>query len=84
MAKGIIRTYDAQGRVSLPKEMCESLDLAAGDHVDIYVEGDVICLAPATAKCAICGGRKSLMPLAGRHICRECAIAAGRRAFADG
>ncbi len=41
---GMVRCLDNLGRICLPKELRNSRDIKEGDPVEIYVDGDVICL----------------------------------------
>lgn len=43
-ATGIIRKIDELGRITLPKEMRRVYDMKEGDPLEIFVDGDVICL----------------------------------------
>lgn len=54
---GITRNVDHLGRIVLPKELRDSLDLPAGTPMDISVEGDTILLKKHRAQgcCVFCG-----------------------------
>ena len=41
---GIIRRIDDLGRVVLPKEVRRTLNLREGDPLEIFVEGETLCL----------------------------------------
>lgn len=41
---GIIRRIDDLGRVVVPKELRRNLRLREGDPVEIFTEGDAVCL----------------------------------------
>lgn len=43
-ATGIIRKIDELGRITLPKEMRRVYDIKEGDPMEIFVDGDAICL----------------------------------------
>lgn len=43
-ATGIIRKLDAVGRLTLPRELRESLGIKEKDSIEIYVEDDAIIL----------------------------------------
>lgn len=43
-ATGIVRRLDQLGRITLPKELRRTLDIADRDPVEIYVEDDAIVL----------------------------------------
>ncbi len=66
---GIVRKIDDLGRVVLPIEMRERLNLM-GDRqpVEIELVGDAIQIRKATPSCAFCGAREQLV-IAGRNQC---------------
>lgn len=72
---GIVRKLDHLGRIVLPMELRRTLDIKTGDPVEIYTEGDTICLKAAKAKteCALCGTDKNLLEVDGTTICQACA-----------
>jgi len=71
---GIVRNLDQLGRITLPMELRKTLDIKTGDPVEIYVEGDTICLKAVKAKneCALCGSEKLLINVDGTTICLVC------------
>jgi transcriptional pleiotropic regulator of transition state genes len=54
---GIVRKIDALGRVVLPKELRRTLNIADGDPVEVFVDGDQIILKKyqANMECAVTG-----------------------------
>ena len=43
-ATGMVRMVDALRRLTLPVEVCRPLGIGPGDPMEIYTEGDMICL----------------------------------------
>ena len=41
---GIIRRIDDLGRIIIPKEIRRTLNLREGDPLEIFVEGEMLCL----------------------------------------
>lgn len=39
---GIVRKIDGLGRIVLPIELRKRLEIATGDDIEIYVEGDIL------------------------------------------
>jgi len=74
MIKGIIRSIDDLGRLVVPKEMRDGLKMRANEPVDIYTDGNVICLRRAALSCVCCGSEneKGLIEHEGVYICQEC------------
>lgn len=70
---GMVRRLDDLGRVVIPKELRNVRDIKEGDPIEIYVDGDVICLKPAVKKkCFVCGTTEQLLEIDGLHICQKC------------
>jgi bifunctional DNA-binding transcriptional regulator/antitoxin component of YhaV-PrlF toxin-antitoxin module len=71
---GMKRPLDHLGRVSIPKEYCRSLHFAEKELIDIYIEGNEICLKKETLQCVFCGStdEDKLIVRNGRHACEEC------------
>ena len=44
---GIVRHIDNLGRITLPIELRKSLDMACGDPLEIYTEGNSVILRPS-------------------------------------
>ena len=43
-ATGMVRMVDALRRLTLPVEVCRPLGIGPGDPIEIYTEGNMICL----------------------------------------
>lgn len=74
MLRGIVRELDDLGRVTIPKEMRQSLGFRRNEPVDIYVENGIICINPARVQCVCCGSKKEdkLRKVKGVLICTDC------------
>jgi transcriptional pleiotropic regulator of transition state genes len=72
---GIVRNIDHLGRIVLPMELRKTREINPGDPIEIYTEGDVICLKPAkpTEECSLCGSESHLIKVDGITICLVCA-----------
>lgn len=69
---GMVRRLDDLGRVVIPKELRNIRGIKEGDPIEIYVEGDMICLRKMPEKsCGICGGTDNLVEVDGTYICLE-------------
>lgn len=70
---GMSRAIDPLGRIVLPKEIRDSLNLTTGVRLDIGVSNDKIILSRNEAFCACCGGTHDHMLYhAGVAVCPEC------------
>ena len=43
-ATGMVRMVDALRRLTLPVEVCRPLGIGPGDPMEIYTDGDMICI----------------------------------------
>ena len=70
---GMSRAIDTLGRIVLPKEIRDSLNLTTGVRLDIGVSNDKIILSRSEAFCACCGQTHDHMLYhAGVAICEDC------------
>ena len=69
---GITRPVDALGRVVIPMEIRENLDIKPKDLLDISVEGDKIVLSKPQNKCVFCGGDDDLVIFEDKKVCKAC------------
>lgn len=69
---GIVRKIDGLGRIVLPIELRKRLEIATGDDIEIYVEGDNIILAKYAPSCLFCGSKEYLTLFEDKNVCRTC------------
>ncbi len=69
---GIVRKIDALGRIVLPIELRKHMDIATGDDIEIFVEGNTIVLEKYAPTCLFCGGKDGLVELESKNVCRAC------------
>ena len=77
---GIVRNLDKIGRICLPNELRKTLNMKQGDSVEIFVEGDAICVKcinpnKGNIQCSCCGNEGKLLEKNGIHICSDCIAA---------
>lgn len=82
-ATGVVRAVDDLGRVVIPKELRRTLNLAAGDAVEISVDAENgwVVLESYVVSCAFCGNTEDLNNLMGRAICENCVAKVARGEF---
>lgn len=71
---GIVRKLDSLGRITLPIETRRTLGLKEREPLEMYTEGDTICLRaykPEKA-CAHCGSIDEVVTVGESHICKQC------------
>ena len=72
-ATGIIRKVDFAGRLVLPPDLCDSLQISRGkDSLEIFVDGDRIVLRKYAPACAFCGSFDHLTEFENIKICSNC------------
>ena len=69
---GIVRPIDSLGRVVLPKELRETLQISTKDPLEIFVENDKIILKKYSPCCIFCGNGDEVTYYKGKLICRDC------------
>jgi transcriptional pleiotropic regulator of transition state genes len=69
---GIVRPIDPLGRIVLPKELRDTLDIKEKDGVEIYVEGSSIILQKHEPGCIFCGEVKGVIEHKDKRVCRAC------------
>ena len=69
---GIIRKLDEVGRIIIPKEIREHLDIHNKDLIDIYVNAENIVLKKINPNCIFCGKNENLIKFKEKFICSSC------------
>jgi transcriptional pleiotropic regulator of transition state genes len=69
---GVTRPVDALGRVVIPMEIRENLDIKAKDLLDISVQGTQIVLSKHGETCIFCGNSEDLVVFEGKKVCASC------------
>lgn len=67
----IKRRLDYQGRVTLPKQFVNSLQLEPEDEVNITFDGQYIQISPMKNYCVFCG-KEATNVFQNKPICSEC------------
>ena len=69
---GIVRKIDELGRIVLPIEMRNRLEIGPGVGVEIFFEDSSIILRKYAPSCVFCGETEGLIEYKGRKVCRHC------------
>ena len=69
---GIVRKIDDLGRMVIPKELRNRMDIGKKDPMEIFVEGDRIILKKYIPGCVFCGNEKNTSEYKGRIVCEDC------------
>ena len=69
---GMIRKVDELGRIVLPIELRNTLDINTHDILQVKLVDEEIHLWKLQTQCAFCGGTESLRPFRTKQICPAC------------
>ena len=69
---GIVRKLDELGRVVIPKEIRNKLDIEEKDPIEIYLDGTSIILRKFETGCIFCNNSKELVAFKDKLICKKC------------
>ena len=70
---GMVRNIDALGRIVLPIELRRTLDISAGDGIEMFSDGDTVVLKKYMPCCIFCGEAGKIIEYKGKKICEKCA-----------
>jgi transcriptional pleiotropic regulator of transition state genes len=69
---GIVRKIDTLGRIVLPKELRNTLDIAENDSIEIYIDAENIIFRKYNPGCIMCGEVLNVKNFKGKNICNTC------------
>ena len=69
---GIVRKLDELGRVVIPKEIRNKLDIEEKDPIEIYLDGTSIILKKFETGCIFCNNSKELVSFKDKLVCKIC------------
>ena len=69
---GMVRKVDELGRLVLPAEIRQSMDIQIKDAVEIYTEEDRIILKKYLPGCIFCGELDNLIYFSEKRVCKNC------------
>jgi len=69
---GIVRKIDELGRIVLPKELRDVLNIDIKDPLEIYTEDEFILLKKYMPGCVFCGNMKDTKRFKDKVICKDC------------
>ena len=72
LSTGIVRRVDELGRIVIPIEMRNALDIAQKDPVEISMEGSNIILHKYENRCVFCGALRPDIRFNGKLMCKKC------------
>lgn len=69
---GIVRRVDELGRIVIPKEIRQALEIKIKDSMEIYIDGNFIILKKVEDSCIFCGKNKYISEFNDKIVCAEC------------
>lgn len=70
--KGVVRNLDPVGRVVIPVEFRNLLNIKPGDPLEILLQGNEIVIKKHSDFCIFCGSKRGLKEYRGRQVCSRC------------
>ena len=71
-ATGMVRRVDELGRIVLPAEIRQAMDIKVKDSLEIYTDGDSIVLKKYQQSCVFCEEGENLVQFFDKRICPAC------------
>lgn len=69
---GIVRKIDELGRIVLPIEIRNTMNIESRDPIEIFTDNDKIILKKYQPSCVFCGNVEDVQFFAGKLVCSEC------------
>ncbi len=69
---GVVRKIDELGRIVLPIEIRNNLDIKSRDAVEIFVDADKIILKKYHPACIFCGDASDVKYFEDKLVCERC------------
>lgn len=69
---GIVRKIDELGRIVLPIEIRNTMDIKNRDAIEIFVDEDKIILKKYEPACLFCGNADNVTYFKGKLVCKDC------------
>lgn len=77
---GMTRPVDDFGRIVIPKELRDGLDIRPTDRMEFWMTDEGMVLRKAEERCAVCGGvHGDMLAVDGMKFCRVCARKIARK-----
>jgi transcriptional pleiotropic regulator of transition state genes len=69
---GMVRKVDELGRIVLPAEIRQNLDIQVKDAIEIFTEGERIILQKYQPSCIFCNNVDNVVYFQDKRVCNEC------------
>jgi len=71
-ATGIVRKIDELGRVVIPKELRETMEIDKKDPMEVFVDKDKIILTKYKPSCTFCQSQEDIVEFSEKPVCKKC------------
>lgn len=71
-ALGIFKDVDSLGRIVIPKEIREALEIKTKTRLEVSVDKDAVLMKVYDKGCVFCGDEDGAVEFNGRKICGKC------------
>ena len=68
----MVRKVDELGRIVLPAELRQAMDINVKDPIEIFTDGDCIVLKKYQQACVFCNEAEGLTLFGEKRICSSC------------
>ena len=69
---GMVRRVDELGRIVLPAEIRQAMDIKVKDPIEIFTDEDRIILKKYQQSCVFCNIAEDTVQFGGKRICPDC------------
>ncbi len=69
---GSVRHIDALGRIVIPKELRNRLEIEEGDSLEMFLDENTIIIKKYNPACILCGSAKDIVTFRGKNFCPNC------------
>ena len=71
-ATGVVRKIDELGRIVLPKELRDTMELPEGTPMEVFTDAGSIILREYNPGCVFCGSMAGIEDFKGKDVCKHC------------
>ncbi|MBQ7348048.1 MAG: AbrB/MazE/SpoVT family DNA-binding domain-containing protein [Clostridia bacterium] len=69
---GMVRKVDELGRIVLPAEIRQSMDIKVKDSIEIFTDNERIVLQKYSPSCIFCNNVDNIVLFREKRVCAEC------------
>ena len=69
---GVVRKVDELGRIVLPINIRQTMEISSGDAVEIFTDDGRIILQKYQPACVFCNNADNIVFFNGKRICEDC------------